>query len=419
MKIVQTYWTKPMFKKSGELYNRIKGGWSSHKHAICAMVYSCLSLKRFYPQIELVTDDWGYKLLIEELGLPYSSVNLALNDFDVDPNLWALAKVYSYGLQDEPFIHVDNDVFIWEKLPDRIENAPICCQNFEVLADDYQEGLQIIRNHTTKDLSLFHKLAYTQELNKYSALNAGVLGGNNVKFIQDYSAYTLNFFNSKSEELLKVGESLGLLNIVLEQLSIGYLCRQNNIRVECLKNIEDFDELINNIIDIYSAPIRTKYVHCLGDIKKDFGISEQIEFHLKKEFPEYYQKVVGYCTLKGYETAIDSNSFRNFKITNHLMSLFQNVDSLMGKVKFRIHPRLQVIMKNNRPFLRTPSNDQPMIGWGKIMLYMNGYKTGNQIANDMFDDLKDFFSKEEIQENVFYYLLHTLYMGYVVPSVNC
>ncbi len=418
MKIVQTYWTKPMFKQSGNLYNRIQGGWPSFKYAVSAIAYSCLSLKRFYSDIELVTDDNGYKLLIEELGLPYSRVNLALNDFDVDPNLWALAKIYSYGLQKEPFIHVDNDVFIWEKFPERLEKAPICCQNYEHLSDDYQEGLRIIKDYTSQDISLFHKLANDYDLKKYHALNAGILGGNDVNFIREYSNYSLNFFNSRKEELSKVGENLGFLNIVLEQLCVGYLSQQKNIRVECLKHIDDFNELINNIIDIYAAPIRTKYVHCLGDIKKDIGISQQIEFHLRNEFPEFYMKVVRFCAHKGYNTILDSKNFKNFRITNNLISSYQDINSLMENVKFRVSPKLQVIMKDNQPFLQTPSKDLPIIGWGKIMLYMNDYKTGNQIVDEIFEELKDYFSKEEVRENVFYYLLHTLYLGYVVKYMS-
>ena len=103
MKIIQTYWTKPMFHTSEELYNRIKGGWPAMHYALSAMAYSCLSIKKYYPDIELVTDSFGMELLIDVLDLPYKNVNLALDKFDVNLNLWALAKVYSYSLQEEPF----------------------------------------------------------------------------------------------------------------------------------------------------------------------------------------------------------------------------------------------------------------------------------------------------------------------------
>ena len=189
MKIVQTLWTKPMFQKSGDLYNRLQGGWPTLKYALCAMVYSCLSIKKYYSNIELVTDSNGYKLLIENFGLPYSNINVSLNDFNADPNLWALAKVYSYGLQKEPFIHVDNDIFIWAKFPDRIENASLCSQNIETLTLDYQDGLNIINTHIPAKKNIYNEYSDNTNFGTIYAVNAGILGGNDLDFINTYSKY--------------------------------------------------------------------------------------------------------------------------------------------------------------------------------------------------------------------------------------
>lgn len=417
MKIVQTYWTKPMFQKSGELYNRLQGGWPSLKYALCAMAYSCLSIKKFYPNIELVTDSLGYNLLIEELSLPYSKVDLSLNNFDVDPNLWALAKVYSYSLQQEPFIHVDNDIFIWGKFPSDIENSALCCQNFEQLSKDYSEGLSLLKKYISFSNSLFENLIYNDDyLNNCFAVNAGILGGNNVDFIKFYSQYILDFYKTRKHEFEKVGECVGLLNIILEQLSFGVLSKEKNININCLKHIADFDELINNIIDIYSTPIKTKYVHCLGNIKKDVFIAQQIEFHLKSQYPDYYDKINEYCIKNGFANNldIDMNRFNIFENVYNLLSLFDNVSDFMKTVQFRLNSNHFISLENGVFLLTTPNNNIPLSGWGKIMTHLDRFKTGNDIVNEFLPHLQETFNKEEIEDNVFSFLLHTIYCGNLI-----
>lgn len=407
-----------MFQQSGELYNRLQGGWPSLKYALCAMAYSCLSIKKFYPNIELVTDSYGFRLLVNELGLPYSYVSLALNDFDANPNLWALAKVYSYGLQNEAFIHVDNDIFLWGKFPRRIEQASLCCQNIEQLSLDYQEGLDILKTHFIPSPTIFKGLADESDLSNVHAVNAGILGGNNVDFIREYSQLVMDFYTKRPYEFSLVGERIGLLNIIMEQLSFGYLARQANIEVECLKHITDFDELINNIIDIYAAPIRTKYVHCLGNIKKDLAVAQQIEFHLKSQYPEYHQRILEYCEQSGSVTALDMRQFHNFEQIFHLLSSYESVESLMDNVKFRISKQCKVKQSSDCTSLISEGNAIPLSGWGKMMVYMTEFKTGNQLTEELYNDLKDYFSKAEIQDNVFSYMLHSLYRGNFIEYIE-
>lgn len=415
MKIVQTYWTKPMYQKTGELYNRIQGGWPSLKHALCAMAYSCLSLKKFYPNIELTTDSLGYKLLIEELALPYSKIDLSLNDFDADPNLWALAKVYSYSIQQEPFIHVDNDIFIWEKFPNNIEKATLCCQNIEQLSNDYIEGMRLVKNHISYSGSIFEKLISSNDLfPNYYAVNAGILGGNNVNFINSYAKYIIDFYNSHKQEFKNIGESVGLLNIIIEQLSFGILSKEKDIKIDCLKQIANFDELINNIIDIYSAPIKTKYVHCLGNIKKDEFIAQQIEFHLKSQFPFYYDRIVNYCIRNGGVDNIDMAKFKIFDNVYSMVSSYNDMSEFMNKVQFKIKSNCHITEHNGAFFIETPYSKIPLSGWGQILTFLEEFHTGNDIVKKLVPYLKDFFAKEELEDNVFSFLLHSLHRGNLI-----
>lgn len=86
----------------------------------------------------------------------------------------------------------------------------------------------------------------------------------------------------------------------------------------------------------------------------------------------------------------------------------------MDQVKFRIKPNLYILGDKDTLCLRTPTEDIPLSGWGKMMAYIKNYKTGRELSEELHVDLNKYFCKEEIQENVFSYLLHTLYRGNLI-----
>src|SRR5690606_6540607 len=99
----------------------------------------CLQLKKYYDEVELYTDDYGKKLLIDKLKLPYNRVVLALNDLDsYDTFLWTIGKIYTYMLQQDPFIHVDSDIFIWGRFRNDLETAPLIAQDMELSYETYK-----------------------------------------------------------------------------------------------------------------------------------------------------------------------------------------------------------------------------------------------------------------------------------------
>ena len=134
MKIIHSYWSKPALYTGKGVKEKTFGGWPSKKYEYMSWALSCLSFKKFYPNIELITDAYGKKTLVDELQLPYTSVKIELDVLNKYPTqLWALGKLHAYSLQEEPFIHVDNDIFIWRKFDDEIENAHLIAQHVDHL----------------------------------------------------------------------------------------------------------------------------------------------------------------------------------------------------------------------------------------------------------------------------------------------
>jgi hypothetical protein len=68
MKIIHSLWTKPLFKnKNLNAFDRFMGGWSEKRFNYMSWTLSCLQFKSFYENIELYTDEYGKKILIDIL----------------------------------------------------------------------------------------------------------------------------------------------------------------------------------------------------------------------------------------------------------------------------------------------------------------------------------------------------------------
>jgi len=108
---------------------RYCGGWLEKKYHYMSWCLSCLLLKQWYPVVELVTDEEGGRVLLDELGLPYTGVQTGLQEVERFPDdLWCLAKLYTCSIQQEPFLHVDGDCFITEPLCRDIEGKGLVAE---------------------------------------------------------------------------------------------------------------------------------------------------------------------------------------------------------------------------------------------------------------------------------------------------
>jgi hypothetical protein len=102
-------------------------------HHLLSWVLSVCEAVRHYPDTCLVTDTEGARLLVDSLGLPFRHVDLRLDALHpaCDDEWWVLGKLTAYAAQTAPFIHLDNDVVLWNALPSAVTAAPVFAQNPE------------------------------------------------------------------------------------------------------------------------------------------------------------------------------------------------------------------------------------------------------------------------------------------------
>ena len=248
---------------------------------------SCLRIKEYYDEIELVTDEAGKVLLIDKLQLPYTNVIVELNTLDkYNSDLWTLSKVYAYSIQKKPFIHIDSDVYVWKKFNKIIELAPLVAQNIEFNHTFYHTLLNQTENTLTMPDVIIEERKRTLDI--FTA-NTGIVGGNRLDFFRMYSDIIFSFIDDNLDKLDSINKSI--LGVTIEQYLYYVLANHLKIPITCYFN--DINEgNYSNLLNFYGIPHKTSFIHVIGSSnKKSNAITEQVEVRLRIEYPSYYYKI--------------------------------------------------------------------------------------------------------------------------------
>ncbi|TGE13966.1 DUF6734 family protein [Hymenobacter elongatus] len=296
MKIVQSLWMAPS-KGAAIEESRVKGGWLSEKYHHYSMALSACLLRQWYPELELVTDQAGAELLIDQLQLPYSGVNVCLDQLNQFPEgLWSLPKLHAYSLQQSPFLHVDGDVFTWTPFKtEQLGNNFLLVQSPEVDHHESYEKPLLHFQATLEGLPACMLPAATQAP-LITSLNAGVLGGSDLEFINTYATQALELIELNKERL--AGDLLaGFSNTIIEQYFFKQLAESQGKKIQYL-----FDKLSKNFEEILhfdQVPVTTKYIHVLGNAKQTYYNCVQVENRLRYHFPAVYKRVNKFHAQQG------------------------------------------------------------------------------------------------------------------------
>jgi hypothetical protein len=287
MKIIQSFWSG----NRGTLLNN-NFGWLSPEYHIMSWSLSSNLLAKFY-EVELYTDKIGYDLLIDKLKLPYSKVHIVMDDLNkYDNNLWALPKIYAYSLQNEPFLHIDGDVFIWEKFSDKLMAGNLIAQNLESATNYYEKIMIELEN----ELSYFPSeiLQDRKESNSIYAYNAGIFGGYNVDFYKNYTSKSFEFVDKNLKNLTNI--NITNFNIFFEQYL--FYCLSKGEKVECYFNEIIEDNGYKGFGNFEDVPFKKSFLHLLGVYKRDSFTCKKMSQKLLSEFPQAYINVLNLFNSK-------------------------------------------------------------------------------------------------------------------------
>ncbi|MCD8078847.1 MAG: hypothetical protein LUF04_00020, partial [Bacteroides sp.] len=242
-----------------------------------------------YDKVELVTDQAGKELLIDRMELPYDSVRVVLDDINHYPSLlWALGKIYAYSIQDEPFIHVDGDVFIWKKFSEKVEAGQLIAQHKEVgheFSEHYYKGLLRARpDYFPKEILQFREQVTTQ----LTEANAGILGGNDLDFIRSYCEEAFRFVDRVMDQVLTVPHP-GMFNTIFEQYLFYCMAHLKNKKITY--QFQEVGHTFEETVRFKTIPYPPDFIHVLAYHKRSSLLCEKIIQHLWYEFPEHYEHI--------------------------------------------------------------------------------------------------------------------------------
>lgn len=411
MKIIQSLWTKPLYNNESALIKeqgRYSGGWLSDKYFYMAITLSVLSIKKYYPNVELYTDSEGKKLLIDDLKLPYSKVHVILDQFnDLPSTLWAIPKVYTYSIQDEPFVHVDNDIFFWDKILNFANNSELIVQNFEYLTWDYAKVLDymyknfdyvpdIIKNI---DIENYVKGEILVDFTSYESINAGIFGGSDLSFIKEY---TNQVFEVVNKNLDKINNELGgFINVVLEQLIFYRMANEKN-KVITPYIDQDYFTRFTTLVNFEYSPFNVKYIHCLGDFKKNKDVCEQIVYRLKYYFPKEYLYLESFLMKRGdYINSIDDEKFLIFSNNLAVMENLKTIDDVL-KIPLFLSKNISLLEDYGKYYIKTNIENFELNNWNKYLIHFEETSiTGEELLEAIYSsDIIKSFDKNFIRENI-------------------
>lgn len=283
MKIIQSYWSEPYEKsKIGEQM----GGWCDKIFHYMSCAFSCLKLSEYYP-VELITDRKGKDVLVDKIGLPYRWVKDDLENIHYPTELWAVAKILAYAIQKEPFIHVDNDVYIWAAFPEYITNSNLAVQSIE---ENYEHN-KIYTKDIIDKFKYVPAVILEQKNNNQTinSINAGIIGGNNISFIQDYAQEAIKFIELNINKLDKLSNLKGF-NLIFEQCLFYSMAEQRGEKIACLLN-EKMNLEYRELVRFWDVPGIRTYIHAISTYKEHYVIGEQIAQRLWYEYPEYFYRI--------------------------------------------------------------------------------------------------------------------------------
>ncbi len=277
--IVQSYW-------SDSYNNQLNFGWYNKIFHYMSWALSSLRLSQYYDNLSLVTDSAGAKALIDKLKLPYTLVSCNLDELkNSNKHLWTLGKLYAYEMQENPFIHVDGDVFIWSKFPDAISKAELVAQNEEIA---YTFNCDLMEKMLNAGFVFPKKANPTLQVLES---NAGIIGGYNTDFFKQYVDETKWFMKNNEKRISNFIDGAQSVNTIMEQYLFHELAKANGISVTYLfKDITTSD--FSKFNQFSKLNHSSWYIHAIGSYKMKAITGERIARCLWYEFPEYYDRLM-------------------------------------------------------------------------------------------------------------------------------
>jgi hypothetical protein len=280
MRAVWSFWSKPYLAKRSN-------GWATPAQHWQSWILSLETARRHLPETALYTDSIGADLLVGKLGLEFGEVSTELDALDEeDPGWWAAGKLYTYGLQTSPFIHIDNDVFLWKPLPAPLLQAGVFAQHPEEAEGYYNPRCleESLRASPLAWLPTEWTWFRSQPGPKVAAC-CGILGGQSVDFLRDYAQKAIRMLiHPINRSVLRQFPATSANMILIEQYFLSACLGYHRESIHYL-----FDSWAQATNPVHAAD--RGYTHLIGSAKEDVWIARRMEARVRNDYPAFFDRV--------------------------------------------------------------------------------------------------------------------------------
>ncbi len=290
---VWSFWSKPFQTDR-------KSFWYSEKHHLLSWILSSERARQHYPETVLITDDDGVRMLVDGLGLEFKSVSTELNALKTsDPEWWVYGKLHAYRAQNQPFVHLDNDVFLWKALPERVISAPVFAQNPEYFS--FGDENAWYRPEVFKEIIKSNHGWLPEEFNWYvsechnQAMCCGIFGGNYVNFIQHYADTAIQMLeHPQNQQAMSRLQRKSLDSFMIEQYFLAACVFYHQDREASAYRDVDIECLFSSFEAAFNQAKQVGFTHLLGGAKQNHRLADMLERRVAKDYPDHYQRCLKY-----------------------------------------------------------------------------------------------------------------------------
>jgi len=241
-------------------------------------------------------------MLIEGLGLRVNRVSTELDALaSHDPSLWMMGKLRAYRLQDEPFVHIDTDVFLWHRLPEKVERAAVFAQNpeyFSIGASHYKP--ERLRRLMTHDTNGWIPTEWEWSLSLGDPQRGeccGIAGGNHLEFIRHYADTAMRVIEDPRNhagwsEVADKGE----FNTLIEQYHLAACVEYHRERPDSPYRGVEIRYLFDSFAEAFDVNVAAKvgFTHLLASAKQNAAVAARLEKRVARDFPDLYERCLSY-----------------------------------------------------------------------------------------------------------------------------
>ena len=268
-----------------------KCGFTKYSDFLFTTALSVYCASRHFKEVQFISTKWGVDLF-KQLNLPITDYSTKLEGIKrISRYFWAYGKLIAYNEQDRPFVHIDNDVFLWHPLPERIVNAYLCFQSHEPFK---QKGYGYYRKLKPcfKQAPVKPQTIVDNPVTDY-AYNCGICGGNDLSIFKEWQDCSREYIFAKEnyEVFFKMFPHMLIhQNLFHEQYFLACLIKKHGLRDRVEVMAEDAMQ-INKGLDL----TKPRYTHLWGTTKKDGGMMAKVRLTLFHQNEELFKRINAFC----------------------------------------------------------------------------------------------------------------------------